>query len=295
MKIKSYIIPAAVAAMLASPVWAAQQPTSGQTGGQTKSSSTLNEQQLHKDKVKVLEDAVKALEKTGLALRQLDQGKKQEALDTLALVTGKLELLVAQHPDLALAPVDVQMVAYDFVGTKDSVKKLRHEAKKLLSDGRLQDARHLLADVASEIVVRTTNLPLLTYPDAIKAVVPLISKDDVMAAKTALQNVLSTVVVTNDIIPLPVLRAQTALAEAKKITTSKTSKKEDASKQQAEANKLLDEARKQLEWAQTLGYGDKDSFEDLYHRIDDLESSLADGKHEQGLFDKLSKAIKNMF
>jgi len=282
---KRYIIPI-VAALLATPAWAEKPKVE-----QSKSSATLSEQQAKKDKIQVLDDAVKALRKTNLALQQLDQGKKKEALDTLALVTGKLELLVAQHPDMALAPVDVQMIVHDYVGTADSVKEVRKQAYRLLKDGALQQARHLIADVASEIVLRTTNLPLLTYPDAIKAVVPMIEKDDINAAKVALQNALSTVVVTDDIIPLPVLRAETALAEAKKLADHKN--RDD--KQAKALAELLDEAHRQLEWAETLGYGDKKSFKPLYDALDSLAEKTAQGGSEQGLFEQIKRSIEKVF
>ncbi len=290
MNIKRYLIPVLTGALLTVSVgaWA-----SAAQAEPTKNSKSLTEQNEQMNKTKVLKEAVTVLEKTNTALQQLEQGKKQQALDTLALVTGKLELLVAQYPDLALAPVDVKMIAYDFVGSKESVKDIRNKAKKLLNNNQIQDARHLLKDVASELVVRTTSLPLLTYPDAIKAVVPLIQKDDISAAKTALQSVLSTVVVTDDVIPLPVLRAQTALQEAKQKMVAK--EKVDTSKQRKVVQELLGEARKQLEWAQTLGYGDKDKFKDLYNRMDEIEQSIAKGEGKQGLFERLSETIKNMF
>ncbi len=237
MKLKSYIIPAIVAAMLATPAWA---------NNKQEPSSNITQQQAKVDKVKVLEDAVQALEKTNLALHQLEQGQKQDALDTLALVTGKLELLIAQHPDLALAPVDVQMIVQDYAGDEKSVKAIRKEAKKLLGDGQLQQARHLIRDVASEIVVRTVNLPLATYPGAIKAIVPLIQADKIVEAKAALQSSLSTVVMIDDIIPLPVLRAQNTLAAAESLA-----KKERSDEDNKTLQGLFQETRKQLEWAQT--------------------------------------------
>ncbi len=280
MKLTSYIIPAIVAAMLATPAWA---------NNKQESSSSIIQQQAKMDKVEVLEDAVQALEKTNLALHQLEQGQKKDALDTLALVTGKLELLIAQYPDLALAPVDVQMIVQDYAGDEKSVKAIRKEARKLLADGQLQQARHLIKGVASEIVVRTVNLPLATYPDAIKAIVPLIQADKIIEAKAALQHSLSTVVVLDDIIPLPVLRAQTALAVAEGLA-----KKEHSDKDNKALQELFQEARAQLKWAQTLGYGDKDSFEPFYDAMDAIEKAIHQGKDQQGLFDNLKNRIERL-
>jgi len=74
---------------------------------------------------------------------------------------------------------------------------------KLLKKGRVQDARALVSGLASEIIIEVVNIPLATYPDAIKAVVPLIEAGKVKEAKAALVAALNTLVITRHIIPLP--------------------------------------------------------------------------------------------
>ena len=73
----------------------------------------------------------------------------------------------------------------------------------------MQKARLLVANLASEIVFQTTNVPLATYPNAIKAITPLIDESKLVEAKSGLQAALNTLVVrTEMVIPLPKLRAE---------------------------------------------------------------------------------------
>ncbi|MCG6863248.1 MAG: YfdX family protein, partial [Chromatiaceae bacterium] len=112
---------------------------------------------------------------TANALKALDEDKPDEALAALEKATGTLELILARDPGLALAPVDVEVVTYDLSASLDTVKTIIEEAEDYLEDGEIQKARRpLVANLASEIRFLTTNIPLATYPDAIKAVTPLI-------------------------------------------------------------------------------------------------------------------------
>lgn len=70
----------------------------------------------------------------------------------------------------------------------------------------VQRARSLLEGLGSEIVFTVTNLPLATYPDAIKAIVPMIDEGRIKEAKVALGLALNTLVLTNHVVPLPILR-----------------------------------------------------------------------------------------
>jgi hypothetical protein len=68
--------------------------------------------------------------------------------------------------------------------------------------------------MASETVVSVSNIPLATYPAAIKDAAKLIDENKTNEAKSALQTALNTQVVTETIIPLPVVLAQASLKEA---------------------------------------------------------------------------------
>jgi len=281
--IKRSIAGLVVAAFLASPVWA-EKPS------EAKAQKSLNYQQMQPSEHKAIKEAAKALEMTAVALKQLDEKKSDKALKTLAMVTGQLEVMIAKHPDLALAPIDSQAIVVDYQGNPDTVKAIRKDAVKLLKAGRLQEARLLIKDIASEIIISTRALPLATYPDVIKSVVPMIDKGDIPLAKTTLEQALSTVVVTQNIIPLPVLRASTALEEAKILANKEKRDEKDSKALKA----LLQSAKQQLKWAEALGYGDKEAYEPLYAAIEGIDEKTSDGSRKQGLFDKLKAKVKQL-
>lgn len=162
----------------------------------------------------VLDEAVSALALTKSALAALDGKDAARALATLAEVTGKLELIVAREPTFALAPVDVRTIVHDLFANTETIEAMTYEALDALEHGEVQQARHVLALLASEIVIAVTNIPLASYPAAVKSVVPLIDQGKIEEAKAALQSALSTLVETRSVLPLSALRATLLLMRA---------------------------------------------------------------------------------
>lgn len=239
---------------------------------------------------KITADANAAVAETKNALKLLDEKRANEALAALERVTGKLELILARDPKLALAPVDVEVITFDLIAKLDTIKAVIKKAVDYLEDGEVQKARPLVANLASEIQIRTTSIPLATYPGAIKAVAPLIDADKVDEAKVALQAALNTLVVTTDVIPLPVLRAETLLRNAEALAENK----ERTDKVNKTLANQLAEARNQLKMAELLGYGNKKAFKPMYEQIDQIEEKTADGKSGKGWFDKIKQQLSDL-
>ncbi|MBQ0834134.1 YfdX family protein [Marinobacter sp.] len=239
------------------------------------------------------EEAVSALAETKNALAALDEQDASKALNALSEVTGKLELILAQDPQLAFAPVDVQTIVHDVFASTDTIKTLIDDAEYALKHGEVQKARHLLAGLASEVVIKTTSLPLASYPEAIKAVAPLIDQDKTDEAKAALQAVLGTLVVSNSaIIPLPVERARAMLKEAESLAE----KSDRAEAEEKRFGAMLKDAKKQLEMAELLGYGRrKKEFEDIYTQIKEVEAKVKSGKSGKGFFDEITASFRSLF
>ncbi|GEM_PF-740740 len=236
----------------------------------------------------VIKEAVTALADVDKALILLDKGKKKEALDALAEATGKLELVVARDPSLTLAPVAVHVTAKDLIASVDTIDEAVERARKYLSDGEVQKARVVLANLASELVVTVTNIPLGTFPAAIKAVSPLIDQGKIGEAKAALVTALSTLVDVDTVIPLPVLRAELLLEKAEALA-----EKRDRSDAQDESLAiLLSQARYQLKIAKALGYGKKSDFRDYYRMIDEIQEKTHNGGFGTGFFDKIKAKLK---
>jgi YfdX protein len=241
---------------------------------------------------KLFADATAALNETHKALKALENKNTDVALKALAEVTGKLDLIVARDPKLALTPVDTEVITYDVLSNFDTIKSVIQEAKAHLNDGEIQKARPLVANLASEIQYRTRHIPLATYPAAIKAIVPLIDAGKIDEAKTRLQAALNTLVVTtDDVIPLPKLRAEHLLKQAQELAEKKDRSKEENDK----LTKNLQAAREQLQVAELLGYGKKTDFNPIYQQISEIENKSAGGKSGTGWFEKLKQQLADMF
>lgn len=186
-------------------------------------------------------------------------------------ISTKLDNLIAKNPGLALVPATVETDVSDFAGTNKDVANVIAKAEDLLKHGKLQNARGVIAEMASEIRIITTSIPLGTYPTAIKQIIPLIDSGKIDQAAFDLNKVLDTLVVTIEIMPLPVLRAEEMLTVAAELEHRADLSKE---KSREDIQQFTDAAKDQLELAQLLGYGNKDDYKPLYKEIDAIHKTL---------------------
>jgi hypothetical protein len=170
------------------------------------------------------------------------------------------------------------------------VKGAVKRAKDDLADNRIQQARELLAGLASEARIDVVELPLATYPAALQAVVPLIDAGKNDEAKAALYTALNTLVIETIVIPLPKVRAQAMLKEADQLASTPNRTQE----QNDRLNTLLDAARGQIQLAEALGYGTKDEFKPLYSQLDEIRSKTQGGKSGRGFFDRINQSLKSL-
>jgi len=241
---------------------------------------------------KIVADATDAIAETQRALKALEEQKKDEALNSLALATGKLELILARDPKMALASMATEVVIHDLLANPETIKLMIKEAKSLLDDGEIQKARPIVSNLASEIEYRTTNIPLATYSAAIKAITPLIDAGKIEEAKKGLQEALNTLVITTDlVVPLPKHRAEELL----KLAQGLSEKKDRTNRENDDLANHLKEARNQLKIAELLGYGDKKAYKSMYDQLDEIEKKSAGGKSGAGWFDKIKKQLLELF
>jgi hypothetical protein len=232
-----------------------------------------------------------AIDETRNALKCLDGNQKDNALQALEQATGKLDLILARDPKLALAPTRVDAVTYDVYADIDKVMAARKDAQALLTDGKVPEARQILDSLRSETVISVSNIPLATYPDAIKKAVKQIDDGKLEDAKETLQTALDTLVVTDTVVPLPVIAAQDVLKDAKKLSE----KGDRSANENKKLGNLLAEARSKLEFAQALGYGTAGDFKDLYGELDVIKEKTDFGKSGKGFFDEVEASLAKLF
>ncbi len=236
----------------------------------------------------IIKEAVSALGHTQTALEAIASKDKQAALDALAMVTGKLEIVVTRDPGLANAPIDVRIEKFDLHATVDAVENAVKQAEDVLKNGEVQQARMILSGLASQMDIVVTSLPLKIYSDGIKAVASLVDEEKFTEASAAIYDLMSTFVVTKQVIPLPILRTELLLKKADQLA-QKEGRSEEENK---ELTLLLDNAKTQIEMAEALGYGDKKEYKGFYRHIKEIRKKTEDGKFGKGFMEGLENSLK---
>ena len=168
--------------------------------------------------------------------------------------------------------------------------KIRDQVKTLLDAGRIQQARHIMMGLASETDINTTNIPLATYPAAIKLAARLIYQGKIATAKNVLQSALNTTVITQAIVPLPVVAARISLQEAERL--AENTHRND--KQNLRLSELLDSANASIKMAEDLGYGQKKDFKNFYAEIAKIRNKTSSGQSGTGFFETIKKYLASM-
>jgi tetratricopeptide (TPR) repeat protein len=233
---------------------------------------------------KLIKEAIRAIQYTQDALIYLNNNKTNKATESLKKAVGELAVVLNTPNAPYLLPVDVQINAYQFVGDVKKIKSLITQAKTLVSENKIPEAREVLNSLRSEIVIKTVNLPLATYPAALKLAIRYINEEKTKEAKDVLTMALSTLVEVENVIPIPLIKAQALVEEA-----SKTIKKD-----KKQALKYLDEAKHQLVIAEALGYTSTSdtTYKMLKDEITKLESEIHKGHKTASIFSDLIQKLK---
>lgn len=237
---------------------------------------------------KVTDEAVEAINLVAKVVDLLDQKEKEKALEEIANVLGKLEVLVARDPNLQLVPVDVRESVVDFPGTVDDVEVAKAEVVALIKASEVQLARDIMLNLASELDIYVTALPIGTYPVVLKAIIPLIEQEKFDEAKMLLIEALETLVIEKIVIPLPILRAEQAIIRANELANKENPNKD-------ELKELLAYAKEQLQLAEALGYGKVEiDYKDLYEEIEKLEKILEGEDSTKDIFETLKEKLSSI-
>jgi YfdX protein len=272
---------------------AAQTPTpqtQGQTQNQPYSQPDVEsqrrdaEQQAQKS---LDQDAAAAIAETRNALRSIAANNTAEALAAIERATGKINILLARNPATALIPVGFEVEVIDAAPVDTKVIQDRVSAiEKALVAHDYPAMRVLLDSLTSEIHTRTYNLPLATYPTALKDAARLMDQKKNDEARDILQTALDTLVIVDRAKPIPVVLAQAAVIKAEELGNAN----------KGDAQKLLEFARKELERAKLMGYASNDpDYEALNQVITELETQIKGNGDTASIFSVLKEKIAAFF
>jgi len=236
------------------------------------------------NQVKVVQEAVDSLKYAHDALAELNKDNKEKASSYLEKALGKLEVTLAAKNVPELLPVESSITVNELIASTDTVKNIVKHAQDLLDDYKVQEAKAILKPLKSEIDITVVSLPLATYPDALKETAKLIHNNKVDEAEVVLATALNTLVVTETIVPIPLLEATDLIAAAADV----------AEKDPKQAKLYLEAAQEALKLSKHLGY--VSSSDVTYKALDDAISSLkldATATEVKGFFTSLQDKLKD--
>ncbi|WP_187647664.1 YfdX family protein [Nitrosophilus labii] len=279
---KKLILSAVASIMLLSPnVLASEASKAASNQAVSKAKLEAKKQQ---NEVKIIKEAVEAVSLTQEALKALEKGKRDEAIKELENAIGKLEVVLAAPNAPVLIPIDSSVEVVEFPGSVKDIEIALITVKALLKENKIQEARRVLNRLRSEIVLKTINLPLASYPAALKLAAKFLHENRVDEANNVLNQALLTFVEVDIITPIPLLKAQFLVEEAKKI----------AKKDKKKALEYLKEAKYSLKKAEALGYTSESdtTYKTLEEAIEKIEKEVKDKNEAEKLFEDLIEKLK---
>ena len=228
------------------------------------------------------QDAIAAIQQTEEAVKDIAANKKSDALSAIEKATGRINVLLARNPATALIPVSAEVVLIDSAPTDvKTIDQIVQQAAATVKDKDLPAARVLLATLVSEIRIRTSSLPLATYPAALTQAARLLDQGKNQDAGKVLLTALNTLVIIEHVIPVPLLLSQAAISAA------------DSQRQNKDtALTLLETARNELNRSRALGYLSNDpEYRALDKQISDLKSGITGKGNLDSMFSQLRDRI----
>lgn len=232
------------------------------------------------------QDAISAIQDTSKAIDDIAANKTKDALADIEMATGKINILLARNPSSALIPVAAEVDLIDTAPHDEAtLNQFIGASIKAVDAKDFPTGRLLLRMLMSEIRITTSNLPLASYPNALKDAARSLDQGKTSDASSTLLTALNTLVIVEQVIPLPVIVARTAINDAE--GKSKTDK--------AGAQTLLELARNELNRGKELGYSfHVPAYASLDSEISNLEKQVKAGSNTTSLFARLRNELTDI-
>jgi len=228
-------------------------------------------------------EAANAIQETRNALEAISQDQREQAIEAIERATGKIDILLATNPANALIPVDQEVAIFDTAPDDvDDIHDIAVAADAAVELGNYPGARALLYGLMSEVRVHTTNLPLGSYPTALSTAARLLEQNKSEEAAAVLETALNTLVLTDHIIPIPMLLARYELEEAQA----------QREKDKQSAIRFVESAQKDLLRARELGYAISDpDYNTLNDQLSELRKQLKTDEDTSSLFSRIRERL----
>ncbi len=232
---------------------------------------------------KLVQEALDSLKFAHDSLVDINIGDNKKAKEDIEKALGKLEVILSSDNAPKLLPIKNSVIVKNFMGTSKDVENVIKDVKNLLDEGKVQIARELLSTLQSEINVNVVNLPLASYPDALKLASKYLLENKPQKAKSVLEVALSSFSVVSQIIPVPLINAVDLVAVASDI----------AKENRDDALKYLSSASDELDKAEKLGYISESSttYKELHSLIKGVKKEVEGPNKAEKLFKNLKEKL----
>jgi len=239
-----------------------------------------------RDDIKIVQEAVDAVRLTQEVLMTLSAKEvdKDKAIKTLEKAIGKLEVVMSNPKAPALIPLSSSVVVSEFPGTAYDVENAVITSIALLQNKRVQDARMIVQGLKDEIDLITINLPLASYPAALKLAAKYLHEDKVEEARRVIATALNTFVEVDVITPIGIIQAQELIVAAQMA----------APKDKKLALAHLAAAKAALKKAEALGYTSisDTTYQMLTDAITEIEKEIRGKNKPEKLFEALIEKLR---
>ena len=229
-------------------------------------------------------DGKAALEETAKAATAIAANKTDKALRAIERALANLNAVAARNRAKTLLPVNADVEIIDAAPLDIEVIRQRAKgARDAIQERDYPGARVLLEGLRSEIRTRTSHVPITSYAGALQQAARLLDEKRTNDAKAVLLNALHSLVIIEQIRPLPVVLARAAIEKAE---TSQTTDRETAMR-------LLATAKYELERAKELGYAGKDPvYPSLSKSVSNLEKRLKGNENTVSAFSEVKEMLR---
>lgn len=239
------------------------------------------QEEIKKQQRRFVKEALNCITETNETLKSLASGKMKEAKKQMHQAMLQAKNTLKNNPNVHYVPVNISVSSNNFVTSIQQADQLLTEAKKSLSNGGYQKASSVLNKLKSEIDITTINMLFSNYPSGLAKADSLLNAKKTTDAENILYGLLNSLQITQVVLPLPVLRAEALINQAKTVA--------DQNKDEGKIVNLLENANYQLLLAKEMGYGSFDQeYNVLSGELKDLEKDVLSGTSSPKDFSLLS-------
>ncbi len=232
---------------------------------------------------KILKEAVDIVAGIRLLIRTLDYGDIEGAYIILSRLTAKTDSLYEKYKGkVENFPISAVVAIVVGVDDPDQAEKMYQEAKTLVNQRKLPEARPIIDALRNEVIVTISTVPLEVLRSSLALAKTLMDRGNIQGAIDALNLFLSSIETYQVAYPKPLFDAAHALDIVINVHQ----------KDPQLAVELLKFVKDRVRLAYVLGYIDRKAMESILKGVDKIEKSILAGKNQEKQLKSMQSKIK---